>query len=347
MQLPRLGDLFENAATRTAAIGVIIGLVVGVCGLGVYTAMDGTHIADMFRGGKDPRTIQESPRPKQSSPNDPASEGDLPWLPDSSAPPSSSAPAETPAPPSEGGPATSVDPADDAAPLPPQPQRPQQQQPAPQRPAPPQGPPPAGPGAPPPPRPQPPKPQPQPPQSQPPAPPTQSRPPAPPPTQAPSSKPPAPPSSSQSQPSSAPKPAPPASQEQRAQLYSSINDARQDQGCKPLQIDEKLQAAAQQHSDEMAQSKNYSHLGPDGKSPQQRGREKGILDKIAESLLKGQETAAAAFKGLFDNEKHRAVMLDCQWTKMGIGLNTNGYYWTVNYSAPDGTATSAAAAPRR
>lgn len=165
------------------------------------------------------------------------------------------------------------------------------------------------------------------------APPTSSAPTTTPPTSssapASSTEPPAepPPSPTTNPPSTAP--APPGKPVDR--VVELVNQARADQGCKPLVVEEHLTTAAQGHSTDMSDRNYFSHTTPEGVAFDERIKAAGYPSPGAENIARGQKTADSVMADWLKSPGHRANILNCQLKVIGVGLDTDGFYWTQDF----------------
>ncbi|MDG4792558.1 CAP domain-containing protein [Micromonospora sp. WMMD1082] len=121
-----------------------------------------------------------------------------------------------------------------------------------------------------------------------------------------------------------------------AQVVELVNAERAKAGCGALSIDEKLMTAAQRHSQDQADSQNMSHSGSDGSDPGER------LDRVGyawrtygENVAWNQRTPAAVMDAWMNSSGHRANILNCAFTEIGVGVaSSNGPYWTQVFAAP-------------
>jgi uncharacterized protein YkwD len=149
------------------------------------------------------------------------------------------------------------------------------------------------------------------------APPTTPAPTAPPATAPPATAPPATPSP--------PVPAP------GAQVVDLVNAARADAGCGALRVDDRLVAAAQAHSDDMAAQDYFSHTSLDGRSFADRVLAAGYPSPGGENIAQGQQGAQAVHDAWMNSEGHRANILNCAFTAIGVGLHADTWTWTQNF----------------
>ncbi|GII92623.1 CAP domain-containing protein [Sinosporangium siamense] len=112
------------------------------------------------------------------------------------------------------------------------------------------------------------------------------------------------------------------------------NDARRQNGCQPVTADARLRAAAAGHSKDMADRGYFSHTSPEGKNPGDRIKASGFtpMRGWGENIAMGQRTAEAVVKGWLNSAGHRANMLNCAHTHIGVGHHAGGAkggpYWT-------------------
>jgi len=158
--------------------------------------------------------------------------------------------------------------------------------------------------------------------------PTTTTPPPPPPPPPP---PVAPPPTTRPPTSSAPvDPADPAAMELRVVELS--NQERAAAGCnRPLVVDNRLAAAAQGHSTDMATRNYFSHTTPDGVDFAARITEAGYPRPAAENIAKGQRTAEQVMQSWMNSDGHRRNILNCEYAAIGVGLDTRGWYWTQDF----------------
>ncbi|MEU7002024.1 CAP domain-containing protein [Nonomuraea sp. NPDC046570] len=108
------------------------------------------------------------------------------------------------------------------------------------------------------------------------------------------------------------------------------NQARTAGGCKPLAHDAKLHAAAKGHSADMAAKGYFSHTSQDGRSPGDRIKATGFspIRAWAENIAMGQRTAASVVQGWLNSPGHKANIMNCDLTLIGVGHDPKGPHWT-------------------
>ncbi|GAA0213128.1 hypothetical protein GCM10010492_08630 [Saccharothrix mutabilis subsp. mutabilis] len=122
---------------------------------------------------------------------------------------------------------------------------------------------------------------------------------------------------------------PPVSTTQR--VVELVNEARAAAGCPGLKVDQRIVNAAQAHSTDMATRGYFSHDTPEGVDFAERMRAAGYPNPGGENIAQGYRTPEAVMKGWMNSEGHRRNILNCGFTAIGVGLDTNGHYWTQNF----------------
>jgi uncharacterized protein YkwD len=120
------------------------------------------------------------------------------------------------------------------------------------------------------------------------------------------------------------------------QVVDLVNKERAKAGCTALTIDDKLMLAAQRHSQDQADHKTMSHDGSDGSDVGDR------LDRVGyawraygENVAWNQQSPAAVMDAWMNSPGHRANILNCSYTEIGVGVaRSNGPYWTQDFGTP-------------
>lgn len=110
-----------------------------------------------------------------------------------------------------------------------------------------------------------------------------------------------------------------------------MNQERAKEGCAPVSDESRLAAAAQGHSDDMSDRNYFSHTTPEGVTFDQRIQNAGYSKPGAENIAKGQQTADAVMVAWMNSSGHRTNILNCDLKKIGVGVTTDGWYWTQNF----------------
>ncbi|RKE17678.1 RNA polymerase sigma factor (sigma-70 family) [Streptomyces sp. TLI_171] len=121
------------------------------------------------------------------------------------------------------------------------------------------------------------------------------------------------------------------------QVLDLVNSQRSQAGCGPVRANAQLATAAQRHSDDMAARGFFDHTNPDGAGPQQRIDAAGYKwSGWGENIARGQKDAAAVMDSWMNSPGHRANILNCKFTELGVGvhLGSGGPWWTQDFGTP-------------
>ncbi|MFC9329404.1 CAP domain-containing protein [Kitasatospora sp. NPDC057015] len=118
-----------------------------------------------------------------------------------------------------------------------------------------------------------------------------------------------------------------------AAVLALVNEQRKAAGCAPVTADARLDALAKAFSDDMAARGFFDHTDPDGHTPWDRAKAVGISNLGGENIARGQATAEAVMTAWMNSPGHRANILNCQFTKLGVGVHTGsgGPWWTQDF----------------
>ncbi|MFD4926000.1 CAP domain-containing protein [Streptomyces goshikiensis] len=136
------------------------------------------------------------------------------------------------------------------------------------------------------------------------------------------------------------KPAPPAPvgapAGEAAEVIRLVNIERGQAGCGALTANAKLTQAAQSYTEVMARSGELSHTGPDGSTMSGRISATGYKwSATGENIAKGQADAAAVVDAWMKSPGHRANILNCNFTEIGVGVQkAGGPWWTQDFARP-------------
>ncbi|GAB3082542.1 CAP domain-containing protein [Micromonospora schwarzwaldensis] len=120
------------------------------------------------------------------------------------------------------------------------------------------------------------------------------------------------------------------------QVVDLVNQERAKAGCKALGVDSKLTLAAQRHSQDQADHKTMTHDGSDGSDVGQRLDRAGYAWRAyGENVAWNQQSPAAVMDAWMNSPGHRANILNCSFTEIGVGVaRSNGPYWTQDFGTP-------------
>lgn len=133
-----------------------------------------------------------------------------------------------------------------------------------------------------------------------------------------------------------------------AQVLALINAERARGGCSALTTDQKLTAAAQSHSRDMASNNFFDHRGSTGSMVGDRVTAVSYSWRsVGENIAAGYGDAAEVVAGWMASPGHRASILNCAYVHTGIGYlhdpndgkladGDGPYYryWTQVFGAP-------------
>lgn len=117
------------------------------------------------------------------------------------------------------------------------------------------------------------------------------------------------------------------------------NEARAENGLEALTADDRLNRAAEGHSDDMAKLDFFSHTGQDGSSAGDRMEDEGYDWRTwGENIAAGQDTPQQVVDGWLNSPGHRANILNANFEDIGVGFveeenDTYGEYWTQVFAA--------------
>jgi uncharacterized protein YkwD len=118
-----------------------------------------------------------------------------------------------------------------------------------------------------------------------------------------------------------------------AKVLSLVNQERAQAGCRPVQADTALASLAGAFSDEMASRGFFDHTDPDGATPWDRADKAGLKGLGGENIARGQADAAAVMDSWMNSPGHRANILNCDFTTLGVGVHfgAGGPWWTQDF----------------
>ncbi|RZU15455.1 uncharacterized protein YkwD [Kribbella rubisoli] len=109
---------------------------------------------------------------------------------------------------------------------------------------------------------------------------------------------------------------------QERQVLDYTNQIRQQQGCGPLRLDSALVKAAGKHASDMVRRHYMDHTNPDGQDPGDRMKAAGYRGSSwGENIAAGYDTAQKVVAAWMQSDGHRANILNCKFTTIGIGYD--------------------------
>ncbi|MDQ8733383.1 CAP-associated domain-containing protein [Paenibacillus sp. LHD-38] len=123
------------------------------------------------------------------------------------------------------------------------------------------------------------------------------------------------------------------------QLFDLANAERAIRGIPLLQWDKLAAASAHSHSSDMNNRDFFDHTNPDGSSPFDRMKAKGVIyHSAAENIAAGYSNSIFAHYGWLNSKSgHRETMLDSKLKRLGTGISVGGSYqtyYTQNFYTP-------------
>ncbi|NDZ83051.1 CAP domain-containing protein, partial [Streptomyces sp. SID10853] len=116
-------------------------------------------------------------------------------------------------------------------------------------------------------------------------------------------------------------------------VLNLVNQQRAQAGCRPVRADADLASLAGAFSDEMASRGFFDHTDPDGATPWDRADKAGVRGLGGENIARGQADAAAVMDSWMHSPGHRANILNCDFTTLGVGVHfgAGGPWWTQDF----------------
>jgi uncharacterized protein YkwD len=129
------------------------------------------------------------------------------------------------------------------------------------------------------------------------------------------------------------------------QVLDQLNAQRLANGCAPLASNQLLWNAAQRFAYHLASNGYLSHTGKDGSTTSSRVEAEGYTWTIlAENVGAGYDTPTAIVTGWMNSPGHRANILNCALTQVGIGyyyinpdpnqVTNYQHYWVADFGTP-------------
>lgn len=115
-------------------------------------------------------------------------------------------------------------------------------------------------------------------------------------------------------------------QNAEGQMLQLLNQERISRGLNVLTMDNKLQAVARSHAQDMLERGYFSHYTPEGLTPFDRMDRAGITYTAAGENLAFSPNVQLAMQGLMQSPGHRANILSKDYGKVGVGVVDSGIY---------------------
>ncbi|MBM7704311.1 CAP domain-containing protein [Metabacillus iocasae] len=118
--------------------------------------------------------------------------------------------------------------------------------------------------------------------------------------------------------------------EYEQQVVQLVNQEREKQGLKPLQLDKELSDVAREKSKDMKEKGYFDHNSPTYGSPFDMMKQFGIEYTAAgENIAKGQKTPEEVMDGWMNSDGHRKNIMNPNFTHIGVGyVDGEMPHWT-------------------
>ena len=112
-------------------------------------------------------------------------------------------------------------------------------------------------------------------------------------------------------------------------MLALVNAERAAAGCRAVTADSGLASVARAHSEDMRDRRFFDHVNLDGLDPFDRAERAGLTAR-AENIARGQQDAAGVMESWMTSPGHRANILNCSLTRLGVGVaqGSGGPWWT-------------------
>jgi uncharacterized protein YkwD len=112
-------------------------------------------------------------------------------------------------------------------------------------------------------------------------------------------------------------------------VVALVNAERAAAGCGPVSADGGLASVARAHSQDMRDRGFFDHVNRERLDPFDRADRAGVSAR-AENIARGQQGAAEVMYSWMDSPGHRANILNCELTRLGVGIaeGVGGPWWT-------------------
>ncbi len=130
----------------------------------------------------------------------------------------------------------------------------------------------------------------------------------------------------------------------RTDVLALVNSARIKAGSKALRYDARMEQSAQTYVIDMEAKRFFSHVSPSGETVRDRFIASGYYQRtylpacecikgfaIGENLARNQRSARQVFEDWMKSPKHRAALLNPEYTHTGIGVVTGSWIWAQHF----------------
>lgn len=114
-----------------------------------------------------------------------------------------------------------------------------------------------------------------------------------------------------------------------SKMVNLVNQARTEQGVKPLSVNSQLVTLARRKSQDMVDKNYFSHTSPTYGSPFDMMKNAGVKYSTAGENIAGAATTESAHQNLMNSPGHRANILNSSFTQIGIGIVSGSLYGKI------------------
>lgn len=132
-------------------------------------------------------------------------------------------------------------------------------------------------------------------------------------------------------------PPPPTSSIEAVAILTLVNMQRVNHGLQPLQLDARLNAAAQQHTIDQGLLGDIYHVAPDGTGPGERIKAVGYtFSSWGENVAAGQRSPEEVMESWMNSPGHCRNILNPGFTELGVGyaetITSYRVWWTQTFA---------------
>ncbi|MFD8753707.1 CAP domain-containing protein [Kitasatospora sp. NPDC059577] len=104
-----------------------------------------------------------------------------------------------------------------------------------------------------------------------------------------------------------------------AEMLAAVNTERARSGVRPLRLDDRLNAAAQRHAEDLTAHDLVRDSGTDGSTPWHRVRAAGFAFRFSSENVAEADNVPEAMRFWMNSPRHRDAILDPRFNHLGVG----------------------------
>ena len=109
-------------------------------------------------------------------------------------------------------------------------------------------------------------------------------------------------------------------------IFDLVNAERTKRGLAPYALDERMSVAARTHGMDMLRRGYFSHVSPDGRTPDDRATAAGAVYRVFSENIASAPDVTIAHTGFMNSPGHRANILSQVYGRIGVGVMDAGIY---------------------